>query len=448
MRIKKITVFILLILIDIFYVFSQEENIKSIIEERIEILQFGIEQEILDVLDKIESQPESAYDTVLPDIFSQTKSKSIKEKIISYYKNQKSNKLIESIKKELDTYDDVYDQYGSSYLVNIIDYLESIKSQEAVAYIESFFELEENDLSTKLIEYIGELKLTYFLEKIRSLSEDSSVAEQVRLEAIRTLGKLGDNAAIDTLMELMDSDEKSVKRAACQALGELGEENSLPVIIKAMQDSDPYLRVEAVKALKNFAGEEVNQALFDAFRDNFWKVRVTACSVVSGKPDSYNKILPILIYRAKNDPELTVKKAAIKALADINTGQSKNALKEMIADKKTSDAIKLSVYTVLIDKDINLIKDEIQELLREEWEKDKSVLLEKVAKEISMQKASWLAPIFEKMLDHKNFVLKLYGLQGIRINRFSQYRERIQQIFDTEKNITIKKYAKAALDAF
>jgi HEAT repeat protein len=78
--------------------------------------------------------------------------------------------------------------------------------------------------------------------------------ENVRSEAARTLGKLGDKHAVSALIEALENDKDFFVRVlAAQALGKLGDKHAVPALTKALKDVDAVHMAaeEALEEIRN-----------------------------------------------------------------------------------------------------------------------------------------------------------------------------------------------------
>ncbi len=81
-----------------------------------------------------------------------------------------------------------------------------------------------------------------------ALQNDSSF--KVRTQAALLLGKLGDKAGVDPLVQALSDESKTVRAMAAQSLGKLGGDAALVALKKLIQhESDTFVRGQAEKAV-------------------------------------------------------------------------------------------------------------------------------------------------------------------------------------------------------
>ncbi|GAC1366939.1 MAG: hypothetical protein NVSMB44_31800 [Ktedonobacteraceae bacterium] len=90
---------------------------------------------------------------------------------------------------------------------------------------------------------------------------------QMRIAAVRTLGKLGEHIPVELLEGALEDEDSSVRAAAVAVLGNAGTRTSVPHLVQALHDGDWHVRETAILALSNWRQDvptaELNQALYD-----------------------------------------------------------------------------------------------------------------------------------------------------------------------------------------
>ena len=111
------------------------------------------------------------------------------------------------------------------------------------------------------------------------LKEDSYWV--VRREAAIVLGKLGDGRAVEPLFSARDDPDNTTRLAAMTALGLLGKP-SLDLLVEAVKKDQKYwdIKPEAIKALGMIGDPVVVELLMDALREPSRSVRVEAATAL------------------------------------------------------------------------------------------------------------------------------------------------------------------------
>ncbi|HID63368.1 MAG TPA: HEAT repeat domain-containing protein [Anaerolineae bacterium] len=136
---------------------------------------------------------------------------------------------------------------------------------------------------------------------------------QVREEAARALGEVGDQQAVPQLIQALGDKYAKVREAAAWALGRVGDERAVPHLVRAFGDPSMWVRSEAVKALGQIGPAAVPHVV-QALDDERWEVRELAASALGRIGDQ--SALPHLV-QALSDSKDAVRTAAASALGQL-----------------------------------------------------------------------------------------------------------------------------------
>lgn len=156
--------------------------------------------------------------------------------------------------------------------------------------------------------------------------------EEIREEAARALGELGDRRAVNPLIELLNDDNRYVRREAAKSLGKIGDEKAIPALISALKDEDRYGREGAAEGLGEM-GENAYSPLIRAMNDSDWHVRMGAAIAlrIIGNKDALKVLIP-----AMNDENRFVRREVIKSLGRIGDHSVVNTLISALKDPDRS----------------------------------------------------------------------------------------------------------------
>ena len=143
----------------------------------------------------------------------------------------------------------------------------------------------------------------------------------VRINAVVSLGKLGDSAAVEPLIDILNNDKVVAARAmAAEALGNFRDDRAASELLKACDSANDNIRCSAVGAIGNIGNDAAVKKLMNkAENDPDWSVReaaVLAVSIAAEKGDIREKeALKVLKRIIKKEKNKRVQVAAEKALA-------------------------------------------------------------------------------------------------------------------------------------
>jgi len=104
----------------------------------------------------------------------------------------------------------------------------------------------------------------------------SALAKRRDVPAIEVLGKIGDERAVDMLVDFVDSGNPPLQKATLRALGEIGSEEASQPIATALADPEPAVRSAAARALGLVGDTRAIEPLSDRLDDEGESDRVRA----------------------------------------------------------------------------------------------------------------------------------------------------------------------------
>ena len=108
----------------------------------------------------------------------------------------------------------------------------------------------------------------------------------VRCDAAVALGEIGDERAVEPLIEALKDKIASVRRAAAQALGEIGDKHAVRPLIQMLKDRSVLARRASVEALGKIGDKRVVEPLIKVLRDenhSVCKAAAEALRRITGK---------------------------------------------------------------------------------------------------------------------------------------------------------------------
>ncbi|MBD1928143.1 HEAT repeat domain-containing protein [Trichocoleus sp. FACHB-90] len=153
---------------------------------------------------------------------------------------------------------------------------------------------------------LGEIGNEAAISTLLQVLQDSNA--MVRASAAKALGKIGSEDAISALLIALQDSSAMVRASATEALGKVGSEDAISALLTALQDQDAMVRASATEALGKVGSEDAISALLTALQDQDAKVRVTATEAL-GKVGSEDAISALLTALQDQDPKVRVSAA-------------------------------------------------------------------------------------------------------------------------------------------
>lgn len=379
-----------------------------------DIIKYGLEDDISELLETLTKNKDVRFENEVYDLFQETKSDSVREKILRYFRTLEDPCLEDFAVTVLD---DPYDE-KKSVVDACFSYVQTVKTKEAIPACKKLLESDDEEYFMNSIETLGKiggaaeaLYLSKYLE-----NEDLTVPQKQAL--VRALGNLHAVETYDTLVSLAeDEDENSfVRMYSAEAIGEMKKNEAVPVLVNLFESDDPNLRASVIKGLENFTTDEAKKTIIQGIRDSHQKVRNEAIKAVKNlkitEADEY------LIYRAKNDKESSVKKACYETLASLGTSKGDEYLLGELKNKKTGDNTKAEIAKALLSE--NKGSKEVAVLASETADDDRRKQLRyALGKEMAKYKNSDFADVCLKYMQSKDNATVGTGLDIYAKGRYS-----------------------------
>ena len=100
------------------------------------------------------------------------------------------------------------------------------------------------------------------IEALVNALDDAS--EEVRVEAARSLGEIGDHEAIPPLVERLGSEDSHLRAASAEALGRIRRREGVEPLIERLQDEEKLVRGSAARALGEIRDDRAAEPLMDS----------------------------------------------------------------------------------------------------------------------------------------------------------------------------------------
>src|ERR1043165_1276077 len=170
---------------------------------------------------------------------------------------------------------------------------------------------------------IGDTSATSAL--VNTLDEES-----LAIDAANALAQIGDPEAVDGLLNLIGSDDASIRQAAVSALNSVIQPAMSVRIIPLLHDSDPNVRESAVKIAGYFGYPDAAGALVELSGDPNERVR---CAAIEDLPYVEDDRVFAVLVNAIKDETPNVRAAAARALGTLDAPEVVRPLIEGLSDE-------------------------------------------------------------------------------------------------------------------
>lgn len=146
--------------------------------------------------------------------------------------------------------------------------------------------------------------------------------------AAHTLGKIADAQAVEPLMRALHDTEPAVVAKAALALAQIGDARAIPALVGIVGHENRDVQTMLVRVFEMFGAVSV-PPLVEILHDERWPVREQAADILGAIGEQ--AAVPALI-DALRDAEWQVRFAAVTALGHVGGTQVREALRQMPED--------------------------------------------------------------------------------------------------------------------
>ena len=403
-----------------------------------DILKYGLEGQITELIDELTKNQDNRFVDGIYDLFQETKSVAVKEKILDYFTKLKDSCLASYA---VEIINDPYDE-KNSIVEKCFKYVSEADIKDANPGLVDLVDKEEDAYFTGALSALGEtggkeeaLFLADYLDR-----DDLNVSQRQAL--MRVLGRI---KAVETWQKISeiakDENENTfVRMYAAEAIGAMEKPESEDILVEFFESNDPNLRTYVIKGISYFNDKKSSDLIIQALRDSQYKVRLEAVSAV-GK-NRIDKAVPFLIFRCKDkDEQKQVKEKCYSVIADLNTSDGNDYLISVLKDKKIGDATKAKVSAALLEYNHAGTK-EVIELARSALKSDiQKNLRYALGKEFAKYDRSEFADICAEYIASDDVATQGTGLDIWAKGRYSSVKAAVEEIAKDaeEENLTEEK---------
>jgi HEAT repeat protein len=397
-------------------------------------LLYGIDTQVLDAVQALQGAKDTSFTVELSQILNGQRSAALQQAVFDLFRDQKIRDGEERGRAIVSAWQDTAD----ALLISAIQYLASINSPGLGTSLQPLVDATSNSVSLAAIQGLGSTADPTAAALLVAKLKSTDFPDARKNDCILALGSLKDPAAVDALLAIAgSSDEEKVRRMyAADSLGKIGDAKALPVLRSMFAENDALIRLYAASALSHFGLDDVFPSIIQGLRDANVKVRQESANALARplSPGQAGTAVPILSYKAEFDPEPTVRVASIKALGVIGGEDATRTLQKIYSSPDHPLDSRETALGILVDKDLSGNLESVRRVIAGEWTSFDPKTLESTAKVLSTLKNADLRDIFVHFLDSPDAVVRSYGARGISANGFSDLKDRLKKMSETDPN--------------
>ena len=404
---------------------NAEHATQEYVDESNDTFKYGVEDQICSALDTLISEEDPRFVEAVYDLFSETKSSVVKQKVLAYFTKLKDPCLEDFA---VGVINDPYDE-KKAIVSACFSYVSAVKSTAAVPGVVDLLDKEEEDYFNSALSCLGDVGGDEEAVFIAEYLDRSDLTTAQRQQLMKVLGKLKAVQTYDKLVEIVQNEDEDsyVRMYAAEAIGAMQMDNAEEILADLFETDDANLRVYVIKGLSNFTDKMATDIIIQALRDSQYKVRLEAINSV--QQQELKSAVPYLIYRCKDKGEQQqVKDKCYTVLADFNTKEGNDYLVSLIKDKRLGDNTKAKVAAALL-KNGNAGTSEIIELARDTLKNDiHKNLRYSLGKEFAKYGRAEYEGICSEYLANKDVATQGTGIDIYAKGKYSSLTPQIEQI--------------------
>lgn len=417
-------------------VFAQEPS-------REEILQYALDTEIIGLIQELTEEDNRDYTEELSELFARTNNNAIRENIFRMFSAQEIPVLEDAC---LAVLSDPYDS-ASSLVAAAAGYAGKLKLSSALPALRSMAGSGDYAMASAAVRAIGEAGGPEEASFLLALMDEELFDEEkqrlvFRQDIMQALSRLDVSGVRESLLSIVqDTEENAVIRAsAANAVGTLAIEEDVDTLADLFNESDPILRAAAVSSLAHFSSAQAQERILEAFRDSYYRVRLAALTAAENA--KLSAAVPYIIYRAKTDPEETVKMRSYEVLGAIGGSEALDFLSGVLQDEKASDKFRAKAAEVLLEGHFDSFYPEVEKVALEAvGDEKKRWLCHELGKTLSGIATGRTSSLAARYLDSRDPLTQSLGLDMYEKNGYPALESVVRELAENPSAGAIQRRA-------
>jgi HEAT repeat protein len=425
---------------------DQEDDAEeeSLLEQWRNTLLYGIDSQVEELLPVLAQNNETRLNSEIESLLQQTFNPQLKASIFEFFARVDNEAAVDEAAAIIESYRDE----PAELVRAALSYLRNGDFELSPEVTETIRPLTTDRVSgfaapaARLMgEKGGEESVSVLLEALDGASDPD-----LRGEIVLALGDLGSSQAVEALVEIAGNEaaNRLLRGYAADSLGRIGDERAIEVLRSMISSEDALVRGYAVSALSRFETEGVEQALMAALRDSVWRVRELALQGVAR--NQMTQAVPAVKYKAERDPEERVRAQAFETLAQLPGADAAGFVEEYVLNAENPTGDRMAAAEALIEHRLSESVGTLEELVEQQWSVRQSQLLGFVARSLARKQEAALGDLYAKFLTHPDPGVQVFGLRGIATNNITAMKERVEEKTDEGNHPAVRQNAEAVLE--
>lgn len=382
-------------------------------EELRDTIRFGIDEEVVSVLERLENAEEDALNEALMTRYAESFSASLRRQILEYFAR---TAYADAAGIALETVRNFRGSDGQ-LVVAALRLLQNEEVPLPEGAEEALIQATERGSATvarTAIRTLAAREVTAAEETLLAKIRDRRTDQATREQAILALGDVGSDEAVGTLLSVaQDAQGGSLYRGyAIQSLGRIGTEEAEQPLRQLMSAGDAIVRSYATQALLDMGVEDSDAVLSGALRDSLPQTRLNALSWI--RENEVAALSDAVRYKVTNDPDARVRAEAMRTLGALEGGEYQELLAEIATSRSRPMDDRMSAMRTMIEESPAEAEEAFLEPLKEDMAEGPGTAFARPLAQVLAETGNGeVGRLYEALLLEGEGDLRLYALAGI-----------------------------------
>jgi HEAT repeat protein len=399
-------------------------------EQTRQVLAYGIDTQVLDVIARLRAARDPAYTAELTALLAASRSSDVRKAVLEMF----TELAIRDGESAARTIVAGWETGNAGLTSSAASYLSSLHAEGLAALLLPLVDSDDAVVCAAAMRAIGSSRDPAAVEPLLAKLASVQFPDARKGDLVVALGELRDARAVDALIRIAKGrdEEKTRRLYAADALGKIGDRRALPVLKSLFDEDDALLRAYAASALAAFGMGEALPSLLAGLRDANAKVRIQCTKALARQlsPAEASQAVPILLWKAENDPERAVRLESVRTLGEIADASSVAFLESLLANRMAALDFRETALAALLARtaDAPGIRSAVEQEIAAKDQKP----IEMIARVLGSAKAAGLAAVWIRLLDAQGYTVRIWALRGLAANGVTAALERIGNLAEKD----------------
>ena len=423
---------------------AEKEDVLDEMQEKKAIILYGLDSELINLIKELKEKEDDRFNDELVLVFQKTKSTALKIAIIDFFASRKLNSLDSFVLEMLGNLDD----YKVGEINASLYYAGENALKDAIPNILSIIENERFEFAEGAVKALGKIGgesealalIDFYQNNVATVNDDKK--EVILKEAVmQALENISFDECLSFLMEVVEDENENVivRSLAISALSKIQSEDVFTNLVSLYYSQEPLIRAASVKAISKFDRAEAREVILQACRDSQYKVRKEAIDAINF---TSNDACEHLLYRAKMDPEMSIRTLSVEKLVALNCSASDEWMLKTFNDDNANVSLRVKIAKELLEHRLEfIIKDVERVAIKAVSSNREKKLASELGRVIAKIKTDSTSKIAEHYIKSKDVLIKTLGLDMFSLNRYSSVIPLVDEIKNDPKAGALQKRA-------